>query len=257
MSDSDDERRVQLYGWLSKPRDAPTPPANNPEDIDEFLSRLPPEKLRAALQAARKVTQQPPKRSKSVASSATTRTDPPNTPRPNPVAFHFGTGRLFTSTVSSEKSFFHFDFHDSHFERYICKASNPGVAATKVTPPEYCDGFMMNAALGGDFEGQNFEAKLFCFKSGDGLNCFIELCSGFVSVVRDSDDNRRIVVFSKGTGKLFLNEPIACKREMRIKREAFVQFPARLTTIPDRLSIVLLKFDPKNMVEMFLMCFPD
>jgi hypothetical protein len=254
MSDSDDERRIELYGWLNKPTEAQAPPQPlpEPEDIDALLSRIPPERLRAAL-AARKFTLPPPKRSKTTLTPLPA-TGPSNTREPSPGGFHFGTGKMFYSTISPSKSFFHFDFHDSMFERYMIKASNPGVAATKLNPPEYCDGFMMNAALGGEFEGQNFEARLFYFKSGEGLNCFTELCPAFVSVVSDVPTKLRIVVFSKGTGKLFLNEEITRKSELRVKKDAFVQFPAHLTTIPNRISIVLLKFEPKSMVTPFLDC---
>jgi hypothetical protein len=236
VSDSDDESHVQLYGWVSR-RPDPVPPVDK---LDDFLARVPVEKLRRAL-VAQGVPEPDPAPSKGrprrtpVSSASRASGEPPANPQPRSVPFNFGTGHFFFSSTSPEKTFFHLDFRDSQLEQFIGKASNPGVPSTRLNRPETCDSFMMNAVLGNEFDSHTFDTRLYSFKREGEFVGFVELCAGFVSVDRDSNASRRIVVYSRGNDQCFVNERIGKKSELKRRNDTCVQFTGRLTSVPDRL----------------------
>jgi hypothetical protein len=269
MSDSDGSP-VQLYGWLSKAGERKklrNPSTITTQDSQSSLSQVPADVLNQVgfVQSSPPSREPPkplqlPKKRPPAPRPPTPRASKPalESAQPSPIPFHFGTSVAFVSRVRPSKSFFDFDFRDPVFEQFLKRASTPGsVSQGRPVATDCCDGFLMNAMLGGEFGDQVFDGMLYFFRAGD-QPAYVELGAMFVSLFGESRSEVRLVLFQKATGRMFVDEPKVRKRDLRLKKEGFVQFLARLLVKrTGRKYILLLRFVPKESVADFLNCFPS
>jgi hypothetical protein len=269
MSDSDGSP-VQLYGWLSKAGERKklrNPSTITTQDVRPFLSQVPADVLeQLGLVQCSPPSRKPPKplplpkKRPPAPRPPTPRASKPalESAQPSPIPFHFGTSVAFVSGVRPSKSFFDFDFRDPVFEQFLKRASTPeSVSQRRPVAPDCCDGFLMNTMLGGKLADQVFDGMVYVFHAAD-QPAYVELGAVFVSLFGERRSEVRLVLFQKATGRMIVDEPKVWKRDLRLKKDGFVQFLARLLIKQTgRKYVLLLRFVPKESVADFLNCFPS